>query len=362
MKALFFLLDGQTNASSYYRVLQYLPFLRAAGVDVKVARPSPEWFYERTMERQSVGTGGKAAFYGAFLAGRFVDVARSGAYDVVVIQRDLFPFGPPVLERLLRRVSGHVVYDTDDATYLRPAFTPNTLFQRLRRFDKVAEVVGTARWVSVATEPIAAWARQYNPRVSVVPMALDVEAYARLAQRMERGPGLVLGWAGTGGGLRYLEMLGPALREVAGRYPLRVRVVTGAPRDVRLPGIPVEVVPWEPATALASMADVDVGLIPLADSEFERAKCPFKMLQYMAWGIPCVCSRVGEPERALRDGESGLLAGSTGEWVAALVRLADSPEERRRIGRAGQDVARARYSVETVAPLLLDGLREAARG
>ena len=72
------------------------------------------------------------------------------------------------------------MYDTDDATYLRPAFTPNTPFQRLRRFDKVAEVVASARWVSVATEPIAVWARHYNPNVSVVPMAVDLAEYDRV--------------------------------------------------------------------------------------------------------------------------------------------------------------------------------------
>src|SRR5436190_17911078 len=153
--------------------MQYLPYLRAAGIEPIVCRPVSEALYQRWVERGR----NKAAFYSLFLATRALDVLRSSRADVVVIQRDLFPFGPPLLERLLRSRNPRIVYDTDDATYLRPAFTPKTPFQRLRRFDKVEDVVKSARWVSVATQPIADWARQFSANVSIVPMAVDLPAY-----------------------------------------------------------------------------------------------------------------------------------------------------------------------------------------
>src|ERR1051326_2941422 len=165
MKVLFFLLDGATNASSRHRVLQYFPLLRRSGIQPFASTPVPEAFYQRLVERGGTPAD-KAAFYSLFLACRLLAVSRAARFEVVVIQRDLFPFGPPLLEGLLARRSSRLVYDTDDATYLRPGFTPNTPFQRLRRFDKVVEVVASARWVSVATEPIASWARRYNPNVS----------------------------------------------------------------------------------------------------------------------------------------------------------------------------------------------------
>src|SRR6516164_9936215 len=171
MKVLFYLLDGETNASSRHRVLQYFSKLREHGIAPSASRPVPEPRYRRLVEREgrrerlppppsdlehSVGgvtasvtrsayrgklggIGAKAAFYSVFLTLRTLDVLRVDTFDVVVIQRDLFPFGPPWLERALLRRNSHLVYDTDDATYLRPVFTPNTLFQKLRRFDKVTE-------------------------------------------------------------------------------------------------------------------------------------------------------------------------------------------------------------------------------
>ena len=362
MKVLFFLLDGETNASSRQRVLQYLPLLRAHGVEPIVSRPVPEPVYQRWMERRSGDWRTRAAYYGLFLASRVLDVARAGRANVVVIQRDLFPFGPPILERLLVRVNPRLVYDTDDATYVRPSFTPNTPFQRLRRFDKVAEVVSTARWVSVATEPIAAWARAFNPRVSVVPMAVDLAEYDRVARRStsDQTP-LVLGWTGTPGGLRYLEALAPVLRDLAASHPILVRVISGGFQRVCLPGVLVDARPWRAETALADLASFDVGLVPLDDTPFEQAKFPFKLLQYLALGVPAVSARVGVATSVIQAAENGMLAGSPAEWRAALERLIVDAGLRRRLASAGRATVAASYTVERVAPLLLDGLARAAR-
>ena len=363
MKVRFFLLDGDTNASSRHRVLQYLPYLRQHGIQPLVSRPVPEHVYQRLVEgRGGAGGAAKPAFYGLFLVSRLLDVLRANPRDVVVIQRDLFPFGPPLLERLLARRSARLVYDTDDATYLRPAFTPSTPFQHLRRFDKVAEVVSRARWVSVASAPIAAWARQYNSSVSIVPMAVDLAEYDRVpAVSGPRRAGLVLGWAGTAGGLRYLEALAPVLRAVCLATSSVVRVISGGYRDVRLPGVPVEARPWRAATALAEMKAFDIGLVPLDDTPFEQAKFPFKLLQYLALGVPALSARVGVACDVIEPGRNGLLAGSLEDWRAGLKAVVADAQMRERLAAAGRETVAAHYTIERVAPLLLDGLSLAAR-
>jgi glycosyltransferase involved in cell wall biosynthesis len=359
VKVLFFLLDGETNASSRQRALQYFPLLREHGIQGYASRPTPETVYQRLIE-----TGGrpaqKLAFYSLFAACRLADVLRADRFDVVVIQRDLFPFGPPLLERLLARRAPKLVYDTDDATYLRPAFTPQTPYQRLRRFDKVAEVVSRARWVSAATEPIAAWARRHNPNVSVVPMAIDLAEYGRVRRSLAPREPLVLGWAGTAGGLRYLESLAPVLREVAARHSILVRVISGGHARVCLPGVPVNARPWRAASALQDLADFDIGLAPLDDAPFEQAKFPFKLLQYLALGVPAVSAQVGTAASVIRHAENGLLAGSHDEWRAALELLITDVALRERLATAGRETVAADYALERVGPLLVQGLREAA--
>ena len=361
MRALFFLLDGETNASSKHRVLQYFPYLRQHGVQPRAIRPVPEPVYQRLIERGHPNAIGKAAFYSLFLASRALAVQRVLESDVVVIQRDLFPFGPPLLERLLARRNAHLVYDTDDATYLRPAFTPNTPFQRLRRFDKVAEVVSRAQWVSVATEPIAAWARCYNSNVTVVPMAVDLAEYDRARRPVSSAAPVVLGWAGTAGGLRYLEALAPVLRQVAERHPIVVRVISGGFARVCLPDLPVDSRPWRAESAVDDLAGFDIGLVPLDDTPFECAKFPFKLLQYMALGVPAVSARVGLARDVIEHGRNGFLSSSPAEWLENLDRLITDKSLRRQLSSAGRETVSAIYTIDRVAPLLLDGLTAAAR-
>ena len=357
MKVLFFLLDGGTNASSHQRVLQYFPLLREHGIEPVASRPVPEWLYQRLVEGGAHGVGAKAVFYAAFAACRAVDVLRASRFDAVVIQRDLFPFGPPLLERLLAQHAAPLVYDTDDATYLRPGFTPKTPFQRLRRFDKVAEVVGRAAWVSAATPAIADWARRYNPNVSVVPMAVDLAEYDRArAGKHQVGP-LVIGWTGTAGGLGYLQRLAPVLAEITSRHDVVVRVVSGGYRRVCLPGVRVEARPWR---TLRDIAAFDIGIVPLDDTPFEQAKFPFKLLQYLALGVPAVSARVGIASSVIRHGENGLLAASADEWQSGLEALIRDAESRRRLATNGRRTVEESYTLERVGPLLVDGLRGVA--
>jgi glycosyltransferase involved in cell wall biosynthesis len=364
MNVLFYLLDGASNASSFHRALQFFPALRERGIQPQASTPVAEPLYQRLVERGSFGSPQKALFYGLFLTRRLRDVLAAERFDVVVIQRDLFPFGPPLLERLLAARNPALVYDTDDATYLRPAFTPSTVFQRLRRFDKVADVVRRARWVSVATESIASWARRYNTQVSVVPMAVDPRMYAAVRARCPR-PGhaspVVLGWMGTRGGLRYLEALGPVLRDLAQRYPLVVRVISGGYQEVQLADVPFESGPWRGAASLEDAVGFDVGLVPLDDTPFERAKFPAKLLQFMALGVPSVCARVGATADVVHDGEDALLASTPAEWRAQIERAICDGALRSRIADAALATVEARYTLDRVAPLLEAGLRSAVR-
>lgn len=395
MKVLFFLLDGETNASSRHRVLQYFPLLRAHGIEPAASRPVPEWIYQRLMERPTErrrpppatlehNLGGvtpaasraravtaarslaaKAAFYSLFLACRTLDVLRADRYDAVVIQRDLFPFGPPWLERLLLRRNPRLVYDTDDATYLRPSFTPNTPFQRLRHFDKVAEVASHAAWVSAATPAIANWAGQYSANVTVVPMAIDLVEYDR-ARALRHATStidrpLVIGWAGTPGGLGYLRSLAPVLADICAHHEnVVVRVISGGYLDVCLPGARLDAQPWRADTALRDMADFDIGIVPLDDTPFERAKFPFKLLQYLALGVPALSARVGFAQEVIRHGENGLLAATPDEWRQSLEMLIGDVALRQRLAAAGRETVMERYTLERAGPLLVEGLKRIA--
>jgi glycosyltransferase involved in cell wall biosynthesis len=192
-------------------------------------------------------------------------------------------------------------------------------------------------------------------------MALDLAEYDTV-RRCRGGDGgrLVLGWAGTAGGLGYLHALAPVLRELAAKHQFVVRVISGGHGAVCLPGVPVEASPWRAHTALKDMAEFDIGLVPLGNTPFEQAKFPFKLLQYLALGTPAVSARVGVATSVIRHGENGLLAGSADEWRDGLEALIREPSLRRRLAMAGRETVATQYTLEQITPLLVEGLTYAA--
>ena len=113
MKVLFLVPYTTEGGSNRFRVEQYLPELRRLGVESAV-RPflwSSE-FYD-ILYRPS-RTLSKAWYFLASSLNRLLDLTRSRKFDRIVIHREAFPLGPPVLEWLLSRSRIPIVYDFDE--------------------------------------------------------------------------------------------------------------------------------------------------------------------------------------------------------------------------------------------------------
>jgi glycosyltransferase involved in cell wall biosynthesis len=108
------------------------------------------------------------------------------------------------------------------------------------------------------------------------------------------------------------------------------------------------------------LSDLDIGIMPLPDSEWERGKCGLKALQYMALGIPTVASPVGVNREIIRHGQNGFLASSETEWRSALERLLDDAALRERMGAAGRTTVESGYSAAVQAPRVASILHAAA--
>jgi glycosyltransferase involved in cell wall biosynthesis len=127
-------------------------------------------------------------------------------------------------------------------------------------------------------------------------------------------------------------------------------------------GVEVEHRPWHSATEVEDISDLDVGIMPLPDAEWERGKCGCKALQYMALGIPTVASPVGVNTEIISDGQNGLLASTESQWEEALERLLLDADLRRRLGERGRLTVGTSYSAAVHAPRVAKILQEASVG
>jgi glycosyltransferase involved in cell wall biosynthesis len=111
----------------------------------------------------------------------------------------------------------------------------------------------------------------------------------------------------------------------------------------------------------ADLHSFDIGLMPMPDNPWTQGKCAFKALQYMAVGIPVVCSPVGMNTEVVQDGVSGLLAGSEAEWIEKVSLLIENQGLREAMGRRGRAAVEERYSVKANFPKFLRVLEDAVK-
>jgi glycosyltransferase involved in cell wall biosynthesis len=86
--------------------------------------------------------------------------------------------------------------------------------------------------------------------------------------------------------------------------------------------------------------DFDIGICPLLDTQFARAKSPIKSLEYMSRGIVPVASDVEPYRKFIRHGETGFLAKQEHEWLKYLDLLANDEDLRLKMSAACREQAR----------------------
>jgi glycosyltransferase involved in cell wall biosynthesis len=195
----------------------------------------------------------------------------------------------------------------------------------------------------------------------VLPTAIDTEHYKPDPMRGGSGGGLVVGWIGTSGNLACVEQLAPAFRALQQRVPFELMIVCNhVERSLDLPGVDYRWLDWDSNRELADLAAFDVGIMPLLDNVWERGKCGFKLLQYMACGIPAVASPVGVNSDIIQPGENGYLADGADEWERRIEDLLVDPASREKFSRNGRETVLKGYALDITYPVLTDALLAAA--
>ncbi|MBK9316901.1 MAG: glycosyltransferase family 4 protein [Acidobacteria bacterium] len=270
--------------------------------------------------------------------------------------REAALLGPAVIERVLGWTRVPVVFDFDDAVFVSYVSPSNGYLSKLKFPGKTAGVCRLSAHVMAGNSYLADYARRYNPNVTIIPTTIDTEKYLPLTNTPlktgNRKLETVIGWSGSFSTVQHLDTLRGALLRLGQSEKFGMRVI--GTTVYRLNGIEVEAMPWRSATEVEDLQAIDIGVMPLPDDDWSRGKCGLKALQYMALGIPTICSPVGVNTEIIQDGVNGFIADSEEEWVAKLKRLIHSPELRHEIGMAGRKTVEERYSAAVQAPRVFE--------
>jgi len=353
MKVLFLPTASWNDPPSRYRILQYLEPLNEHGISCRVRSGVSDYVYERFAP--SRGAGAKAVYFGLGALSRFASVLAARNFDAVFMQRlvvpHVYPFPEIAVCRMARLMGKRMIFDFDDAIFSTSPHRKRTLAEKLTDRDRVARVIARCDAVIAGNSYLAAYAREYNANVTVIPTAIGLHKYP-LKQFRDENPGepCVIGWIGMPGSLPYLNQLKPVFQTLAARHRILIRIVGGL--GFHCPGVEVEHLPWSLRDETNLILSFDIGVMPLADSEEARGKCGLKLLQYMAAGLPAVASPISANRDIVTDGINGYLAGSRDEWIIKLGRLIESPGLRRELGLQGRETVERHYSLQANLPRL----------
>lgn len=358
MKVLLLTRYGRLGASSRVRLLQYLPYLEDAGMQVTVQSLLSD---DMLRLRYARGRYPAAALLGAYWK-RCVALLGCKEFDVVWIEKEALPWWPLWLEARLLRGSAYVL-DYDDAVFLAYEANRRTWVRRCLG-GRLARLMAGSALVTAGNDYLADYARRGGaPRVMVVPTVLDLARYpppSVAAQGTLPARPLRVVWIGSPATVHYLDLLAEPLRALALRTRFVLRVIGGG--AIQMQGVSTEVIPWSEDSEVNAIGECDIGVMPLVDSPWERGKCGYKLIQYMACGLPVVASNVGVNPQIVQDGVNGFLARSEGEWIAALERLCGDQALRARLGLAGRRRVESNYCVQQTGPRVASLLRSVVEG
>lgn len=268
--------------------------------------------------------------------------------DTIVFQKRYSRYDVAIA-RILGRLGKTVLFDIDD----RPSNTGNPVTER-----NASRMMRAADHVLAGSRNLQLLVDDAGGDSVFVPSGIRLEHYP--CKSSAHGP-VCLGWIGNGA--HYLEdlisVLDAPLRAVAAQTPIKLKIVGACGQEKlrevfgAIDGIDLELIDqidWSTPKAVSdAVAEFDIGLYPLLETPFNRYKCAFKALEYMATGLPVIASAVGANSDVVSDGQDGLLVQSDADWTEALLRLINDASLRESMGVAGREKVKSHYSTQALA-------------
>lgn len=343
---------GTLGASSRVRSFQYTSYLKEQGIHVTISSLLDNQYLIDTYS-------GRPKDYMKIVwryLKRIILLVKANKFQLLWIEKELFPWLPPWAEVFLKHIGCKYVVDYDDPLFHNYDQNSNYLIRKFMG-KKIDMVMKHAALVIAGNDYIATRAHQVGAtRIELLPTAIDLRRY-QVAPTRQTTP-ITIGWIGSPKTMQYLRVVQQAVNEVNKKKKIRMILVGSGPVDMG--NTPTEIRPWTEEAEVKHIQDFDIGIMPLIDQPQERGKCGYKLIQYMACGRPVVASPVGVNNQLVEHGINGFHASSTPEWITTLSRLCDSSTLRKKMGQAGRLKVESQYCTQVMGPRLASLLFQVA--
>lgn len=330
--------------SQRFRVENFLPLLDAAGIRYRLlpfmdAATWADVYKSGSTLRKVLG------IMRGYLRriGHLFIAARAG---YVFVHREASPLGPPVFEWLLAKVfCKRLIFDFDDAIWIAASGGKHDWANRLKCHWKIGRIIGWSHMVAGGNDYLCNYAREFNPSVVRIPTVVDTDTrYDGVKEHMADRK-VVVGWTGSHSTLIYLQDFSRTIAELQRELDFTFLVIADQVPDLPIPDM--QFMPWRPETEIDDLLRMDIGVMPLFEDPWSEGKCGFKLIQYLALGIPALATPIGVNQDIIEDGSNGYLCGDSAEWKARLRELISNRELRQQLGETGREKIVAQFSISS---------------
>ena len=279
-------------------------------------------------------------------------------FDLAVIQYELFPYFPGIFEAWLRLWKVPYIVDLDDAIFHQ--YDSHRLgLVRFLLGKKISRILEGAQMVWAGNHYLAQYAKKSGADVRLFPTVIDMDRYTEkkwvAASNYSAENPFIVGWVGSPTTALFLHEIAPALKSFFAKVPGKLILVGSG--KISLPGIPIEIEDWREETEINQIHRFDVGIMPLRmQSNWDKGKCAFKLIQYLGCGIPVVASNIGANADVVIDGVNGFLAKNQTDWILALEKIYQDRVAAIEMGHKGRDKIAKEYSKQSLQKVWIESL------
>ncbi len=342
---------GNMGPSSRYRYYMYIPLLEKEGWEIRVAPLLNDnyisFLYGKT----------KLPFFEIISSyiQRCIILFKKNQYNIIWVEQEAFPWTPSFFEKFLLKSNSKtkIVADYDDAFFHRYDQHKNILVRKLLG-NKIDNVMKHANLVLAGNEYLGNRAKKNNPNnVHIFPTVVNTEKFVPL--EIKKTKGFNIGWIGSPATSRYLLSIEEALKSVSVDSEVSISFVGAG--NIKFSTFTFNSIIWSEESELEEINKFDVGIMPLLDSPWEKGKCGFKLIQYMACGIPVIGSPVGVNNIIIKHGENGFKAKTNKDWIKYLNIMKKDQNLRKEMGKIGRQFILENYSLKKNSEKLIKILK-----
>ena len=331
---------NRDGASSRMRVAQFLDLL-ASKYKIKVDILLPENYISRLYNKKSQNIIRIVFGY----INRFIKVYFDKA-DIIIIEKELFPYLPYFFERVCLKNKKYII-DIDDAVFLNYELKKSYYFSKFLK-NKFKNLFANAYFVFAGSKFLIDYSKKNSNDVIHMPTVVDVNRYCVKTKNTDNNS-CVLGWIGTPSTYHYFKLIEDVLIQVSENlksYNINLVVhVIGAHRTEVVTGVNIKHLVWSESAEVDLINDIDIGIMPLLNTNWEKGKCAYKLIQYMACAKPVIASEVGENKIVVEHGVNGYLAKTKDDWIKYITELATDSYKMHQFGKNGRTKVELEYSI-----------------